>query len=51
VRLACGVLACDGESFPLLALEMLAEELLLALALLGCPDPSALGEDHVKRRR
>jgi isopentenyl diphosphate isomerase/L-lactate dehydrogenase-like FMN-dependent dehydrogenase len=44
-------LAFDGEAGARLALEMLAEELLLALALLGCPDPSALGEDHVKRRR
>ena len=44
-------LAFDGEAGARLALEMLAEELRLALALLGCPDPSALGEDHVKRRR
>lgn len=44
-------LAFDGEAGARLALEMLAEELRLALALLGCPDPSALREDHVQRRR
>ena len=43
-------LAWDGESGALRALEMLAEELRLALALLGCPDPSALSADHVQRR-
>jgi 4-hydroxymandelate oxidase len=44
-------LAFDGEAGAGLALEMLAEELRLALALLGCPDPSALSQDHVQRRR
>jgi isopentenyl diphosphate isomerase/L-lactate dehydrogenase-like FMN-dependent dehydrogenase len=43
-------LAWDGESGARRALEMLAEELRLALALLGCPDPSALSADHVQRR-
>jgi isopentenyl diphosphate isomerase/L-lactate dehydrogenase-like FMN-dependent dehydrogenase len=44
-------LAVDGEAGARRALEMLAEELRLALALLGCPDPSALGADHLQRRR
>ncbi len=43
-------LAWDGESGARRALEMLAEELRLALALLGCPDASALSADHVQRR-
>jgi isopentenyl diphosphate isomerase/L-lactate dehydrogenase-like FMN-dependent dehydrogenase len=43
-------LAFDGEAGARLALEMLAEELRLALALIGCPDPSALRADHVQRR-
>ena len=46
----CG-LAVDGEAGARRALEMLAEELRLALALLGCPDPSALSADHLQRRR
>ena len=44
-------LAWDGETGARLALEMLAEELRLALALLGCPNPSALSANHVQRRR
>ncbi len=44
-------LACDGEPGARRALEMLADELRLALALLGAPDPSALSADHVQRRR
>jgi len=44
-------LAVDGEAGARRALEMLAEELRLALALLGCPDPSALSADHLQRRR
>jgi isopentenyl diphosphate isomerase/L-lactate dehydrogenase-like FMN-dependent dehydrogenase len=44
-------LAWDGEAGARRALEMLAEELRLALALLGCPEPSALSADHVQRRR
>ena len=43
-------LAVDGEAGARLALEILAEELRLALALLGAPDPSALTEDHVQPR-
>jgi isopentenyl diphosphate isomerase/L-lactate dehydrogenase-like FMN-dependent dehydrogenase len=44
-------LAFDGEAGARRALEMLAEELRLALALIGCPDPAALSADHVQRRR
>jgi isopentenyl diphosphate isomerase/L-lactate dehydrogenase-like FMN-dependent dehydrogenase len=44
-------LAVDGEAGARLAIEMLVEELRLALALLGCPDPAALSADHVQRRR
>jgi len=43
-------LAVDGEAGVRLALEILAEELRLALALLGAPTPSALNGDHVQRR-
>jgi isopentenyl diphosphate isomerase/L-lactate dehydrogenase-like FMN-dependent dehydrogenase len=43
-------LAYDGEAGARLALEMLAEELRLALALLGAPSPAALTPDHVHRR-
>jgi isopentenyl diphosphate isomerase/L-lactate dehydrogenase-like FMN-dependent dehydrogenase len=43
-------LAVDGEAGARLALDILAEELRLALALLGAPEPSALGSDHVQRR-
>ncbi|HMA26581.1 MAG TPA: alpha-hydroxy acid oxidase [Solirubrobacterales bacterium] len=43
-------LACEGEAGARRALEMLADELRLALALLGAPGPSALGADHVQRR-
>ena len=43
-------LAVDGEAGARRALEILAEELRLALALLGAPEPSALGPDHVQRR-
>jgi isopentenyl diphosphate isomerase/L-lactate dehydrogenase-like FMN-dependent dehydrogenase len=44
-------LAVDGEAGARRALEMLADELRLALALLGAPSPSALTADHVQRRR
>jgi isopentenyl diphosphate isomerase/L-lactate dehydrogenase-like FMN-dependent dehydrogenase len=44
-------LALDGEAGARRALEMLTEELRLALALLGCATPSDLGADHVQRRR
>jgi isopentenyl diphosphate isomerase/L-lactate dehydrogenase-like FMN-dependent dehydrogenase len=43
-------LAWDGEAGARLALEMLTDELRLALALLGAPRPSALSVDHVQRR-
>jgi isopentenyl diphosphate isomerase/L-lactate dehydrogenase-like FMN-dependent dehydrogenase len=43
-------LAVDGEAGARLALEILAEELRLALALLGAPNPGALTADHVQRR-
>jgi isopentenyl diphosphate isomerase/L-lactate dehydrogenase-like FMN-dependent dehydrogenase len=43
-------LAVDGEAGARLALEMLAEELRLALALLGAASPAALTPDHVQRR-
>ncbi|MGA6948021.1 MAG: alpha-hydroxy acid oxidase [Solirubrobacterales bacterium] len=43
-------LAVDGEAGAGRALGMLADELRLALALLGAPSPSALGPDHVQRR-
>jgi isopentenyl diphosphate isomerase/L-lactate dehydrogenase-like FMN-dependent dehydrogenase len=44
-------LAWDGEAGARRALELLAEELRLALALLGAPEPSALSAEHVQRRR
>jgi isopentenyl diphosphate isomerase/L-lactate dehydrogenase-like FMN-dependent dehydrogenase len=44
-------LAVDGEAGAHRALEMLADELRLALALLGAPDPAALSADHVRRRK
>jgi isopentenyl diphosphate isomerase/L-lactate dehydrogenase-like FMN-dependent dehydrogenase len=44
-------LAVDGEAGARRALEILTEELRLALALLGAPEPSALTADHVQRRR
>jgi isopentenyl diphosphate isomerase/L-lactate dehydrogenase-like FMN-dependent dehydrogenase len=43
-------LAVGGEAGARLALEMLADELRLALALLGCPDPGALSGQHIRRR-
>jgi 4-hydroxymandelate oxidase len=43
-------LAWDGEPGARQALEMLADELRLALALLGAPEPAALSADHVQRR-
>jgi isopentenyl diphosphate isomerase/L-lactate dehydrogenase-like FMN-dependent dehydrogenase len=43
-------LAWAGEAGARRALELLAEELRLALALLGAPSPSALSADHVQRR-
>jgi isopentenyl diphosphate isomerase/L-lactate dehydrogenase-like FMN-dependent dehydrogenase len=44
-------LAVDGQAGARLALEILSEELRLALALLGASGPSALGADHVQRSR
>jgi isopentenyl diphosphate isomerase/L-lactate dehydrogenase-like FMN-dependent dehydrogenase len=44
-------LAVDGEAGARHALEILRDELRLALALLGAPDPSVLTADHVQRRR
>jgi isopentenyl diphosphate isomerase/L-lactate dehydrogenase-like FMN-dependent dehydrogenase len=49
-RAALWGLAVDGADGARRALEMLNDELRLALALLGCPDPSALSADHVQRR-
>jgi isopentenyl diphosphate isomerase/L-lactate dehydrogenase-like FMN-dependent dehydrogenase len=43
-------LAVDGEAGARRALEMLTEELQLALALLGVSSPSDLSADHVQRR-
>ena len=43
-------LAWDGEAGARRALQMLADELRLALALLGAPDPSALTAEQVQRR-
>jgi isopentenyl diphosphate isomerase/L-lactate dehydrogenase-like FMN-dependent dehydrogenase len=43
-------LAWNGEVGARHALEMLIDELRLALALLGASDPSALSADHVQRR-
>jgi isopentenyl diphosphate isomerase/L-lactate dehydrogenase-like FMN-dependent dehydrogenase len=43
-------LAFDGEAGARLALDMLTDELRLALALLGAPSPVALTPDHVQRR-
>ena len=44
-------LAWNGEAGARRALEMLADELRLALALLGAPSPADLTADHVQRRR
>ncbi len=43
-------LAVDGEAGARRSLEILGDELRLALALLGAADPSALSEEHVQRR-
>ena len=43
-------LAADGQAGAELALRILAEELRLALALLGCPSPADLTPEHVQRR-
>ncbi len=43
-------LAWNGEAGARRALEMLADELRLALALLGAPAPADLTADHVQRR-
>jgi isopentenyl diphosphate isomerase/L-lactate dehydrogenase-like FMN-dependent dehydrogenase len=43
-------LAVDGQRGAERALAFLADELRLALALLGCPSPAALTPAHVRRR-
>jgi isopentenyl diphosphate isomerase/L-lactate dehydrogenase-like FMN-dependent dehydrogenase len=43
-------LAVDGEAGARLALEILADELRLALALLGAASPADLTAEHVQRR-
>jgi isopentenyl diphosphate isomerase/L-lactate dehydrogenase-like FMN-dependent dehydrogenase len=43
-------LAVDGQAGAELALSMLADELQLALALLGCASPADLTRSHVRRR-
>ena len=43
-------LAWDGQAGAERALEILRDELRLALALLGCYSPAALDESHVRRR-
>jgi isopentenyl diphosphate isomerase/L-lactate dehydrogenase-like FMN-dependent dehydrogenase len=42
-------LAVGGEAGALRVLELLREELELALALCGCPSPADLGPSHVQR--
>ena len=44
-------LAVDGEAGAELALGILAEELRLAMALLGCPSVESITESHVRRPR
>jgi 4-hydroxymandelate oxidase len=41
-------LAVDGERGALRVLEILREELRLALALSGCPSPAAVTPEHVR---
>ncbi|MGH3024406.1 MAG: alpha-hydroxy acid oxidase [Gaiellaceae bacterium] len=42
-------LACDGEAGARRVLELLRDEILLALVLLGCPTPADVGPMHVRR--
>ncbi len=42
-------LAAGGEAGARRVLELLREELELALTLCGCPSPGALGTDHLRR--
>ena len=44
-------LAVDGEAGAQRVLEVLHDEIKLALALLGCPDAAAVSREHVQRRR
>ncbi len=44
-------LAAEGQAGAEVALRILADELRLALALLGCPSPAELTPAHVQRRR
>ncbi len=49
-RSALWGLAVDGEAGARLAIRILADELRLALALLGAPSPADLTADNVRRR-
>jgi isopentenyl diphosphate isomerase/L-lactate dehydrogenase-like FMN-dependent dehydrogenase len=42
-------LAVDGEAGALTVLELLRDEIELALTLLGCPSPADVRRDHVQR--
>ena len=44
-------LAVDGEAGARRVLELLHEEIALALALLGCPTPADVTRGHVQRAR
>jgi isopentenyl diphosphate isomerase/L-lactate dehydrogenase-like FMN-dependent dehydrogenase len=48
-RAAVWGLAAEGEDGVRRVLELLREELALALALLGCPTPEAVRPEHVRR--
>ena len=43
-------LAAGGEEGARRVLELLREEILLSLLLLGCPSPAAVGREHVRAR-
>jgi isopentenyl diphosphate isomerase/L-lactate dehydrogenase-like FMN-dependent dehydrogenase len=43
-------LAVGGQDGARTVLEILRSEIELALVLLGCPDPSAVGQEHVRAR-
>jgi isopentenyl diphosphate isomerase/L-lactate dehydrogenase-like FMN-dependent dehydrogenase len=49
-RAVLWALAADGERGVRCVLELLREEIRLALALTGCPSPAAVTREHVKRR-
>ena len=44
-------LAAGGEAGARHVLELLREEILLALVLLGCPTPADVGATHVRSAR